>query len=71
MSDRIGENFMHWIYSRFTLGLAGYGIQFGVSALSGSIYINVFVIGLIGSPIQIILIPLQNRLSVFISDLEI
>ncbi|XP_053381478.1 organic cation/carnitine transporter 2-like [Mercenaria mercenaria] len=45
-----------------TLGLAVYGIQFGVSALSGNIYINMFVIGLIGSPVQLINIPLQNRL---------
>ncbi|XP_053392451.1 solute carrier family 22 member 21-like isoform X2 [Mercenaria mercenaria] len=44
-----------------TLGLAEYGMQFGLSALSGNIYINMFVIGLIGSPAQLIQIPLQNR----------
>ncbi|XP_060589533.1 solute carrier family 22 member 15-like [Ruditapes philippinarum] len=43
------------------LGMGAYGIQFGVSALSGNLYINMFIIGLIGVPVQLMLIPLQNR----------
>ncbi|KAL4239283.1 hypothetical protein ACF0H5_000100 [Mactra antiquata] len=46
----------------FTLGVGGYGIQFGVPALSGNLYINVFILGLIGSPLQFVSIYLSNRI---------
>lgn len=49
------------IFVWFTLGLGGYGIQFGVQALSGNLYVNIFLLGLIGSPIQFLVIALQNR----------
>ncbi|KAL4239284.1 hypothetical protein ACF0H5_000101 [Mactra antiquata] len=45
----------------FAIGLGNYGIQFGVPALSGNLYINVFVIGLIMSPLQFIVIFMTNR----------
>lgn len=48
---------MVWI----TLGLGGYGIQFGITNLSGNLYINIFVLGVLASPLQFIFIYLQNR----------
>ncbi|XP_053392444.1 organic cation transporter protein-like [Mercenaria mercenaria] len=44
-----------------TIGFNTYGIQFGVPALSGNLYVNLFIPSLIGSPIQFIMIYLQNR----------
>ncbi|XP_053392449.1 organic cation transporter protein-like [Mercenaria mercenaria] len=49
------------IFVWITLGLGGYGIQFGVTDLSGNLYVNIFVFGLIASPMQFICIYLQNR----------
>ena len=46
---------------RITLGLGGYGIQFGVPSLSGNLYINIFVIAMLGSPVQFVCMWLQNR----------
>lgn len=49
------------LHCRITLGLGGYGIQFGITDLSGNLYINIFVLGLLASPLQFIFIYLQNR----------
>ena len=45
---------------RVELGLAGYGIQFGIQKLSGSLYLNMFLIGIIGAPLSFLTIYLTN-----------
>ncbi|XP_052815175.1 solute carrier family 22 member 13-like isoform X1 [Mya arenaria] len=50
------------IFVWISLGLTGYGIQFGVPKLSGNLFVNMFVLGLASSPVQFICIWLQNRL---------
>ncbi|XP_060576896.1 organic cation/carnitine transporter 2-like [Ruditapes philippinarum] len=44
-----------------TLGLGGYGIQYGITDLSGNLFINIFLYGLISSPTQFVCVYLQNR----------
>ncbi|XP_060567569.1 organic cation transporter protein-like [Ruditapes philippinarum] len=44
-----------------TIGFNTYGIQFGVPKLSGNLFVNLFIPSLIGSPIQFIIIYLENR----------
>jgi len=46
---------------RFIMGLTLYGITFGVPALSGDLFVNMFVMGLLQSPLQILVIYLMNR----------
>ncbi|KAL4239494.1 hypothetical protein ACF0H5_000309 [Mactra antiquata] len=43
-----------FIFIWINLGLSTYGLQFGVSALSGNLYINIFAIGLIGVPLRFV-----------------
>jgi len=44
-------------------GLGGYGIQFGVERLTGDLFVNMFLLSLIGSPPQFATIFLLNRYS--------
>ena len=46
---------------RFSLGLMAYGIQFGMPNLSGDLYLNIFLIGILGAPLQFVNIYMCNR----------
>ena len=50
-----------FVFFRLSLGIMGYGIQFGVPNLSGDLYLNIFLIGIIGAPLQFVNICLCNR----------
>jgi len=47
------------------MGLSTYGIQFGVEALTGNLFVNIFLLGLLASPLQFIIIYLENRYGVY------
>ncbi|XP_060565157.1 organic cation transporter protein-like [Ruditapes philippinarum] len=46
----------------FALGLVFYGISFGIQALAGNIYLNLFLFSVVSIPAKIITVYLTNRL---------
>ena len=52
--------------SRIALGFITYGINFGITRLSGSIYLNIFLFKLVQIPSKGIAIWLQNRYVLYI-----
>jgi len=47
--------------SRAALGIVSYGIAFGIQALSGNIFFNMFLFSIVGIPSKAIAMWLQNR----------
>ena len=47
--------------SRLALGMVLYAITFGIQALSGNIYLNLFLFSIAGIPTKIVALWLQNR----------
>jgi len=61
VGNMIIKDYLSFFNFRISLGLGGYGIQFGLQALTGSLFINVFLLGMVSSPLQFVVIWAQNR----------
>ena len=58
---KVVVKFYFILLHRIALGLITYGISFGITRLSGSIYLNLFLFKLVQIPSKSIAIWLQNR----------
>ena len=54
-------NLVQWLFW-FTLSLSFYGISFGVSALSGNLYLNIFLLAILELPVRFSTFWFNNKL---------